>query len=335
MVGEQLAVGLEQDRERAVALGHGQQRLCAQALLPERRALPGAPARDQQCARSALAEARPEQRRAAELADDEILDAIGVDRDQLVRRQRVRIGEVEDDPVVRPERVRLDAVLLAQQARAARAPRARAPWRRTARGCRAASRRSRRGSARRRSCGRRGGRRWPAPARAGTPRGARRALVAGVQARQALHRAWSSAQQARAGGGRLRARARAAGRPAHPSRTAPARLAGRGGDDHAVALDLLDAPGRRTQKRTRPSRASCTISSSSSPTRRRRRPGTRRRGRGRGSCRRSRSRCAALPRGRAANPSCAPTRCAGAARRTRPTDSARRAGRARSPAARA
>ena len=75
MVGEQLAVGLEQDRERAVALGDRQQRLRPQPLLPQRRALAGPPARDQQRARGALAEARAEQRRAAELADDEILDA--------------------------------------------------------------------------------------------------------------------------------------------------------------------------------------------------------------------------------------------------------------------
>jgi len=115
VVGEQLAIGLEQDRERAVALRHREQRLRAQTLLPERRALARPAARDQQRARRALAEARPEQRRPAELADDEVLDRRGVDRDQVVRGQRVGVGEVHDDAVVRPQRVRFDAVALTQE----------------------------------------------------------------------------------------------------------------------------------------------------------------------------------------------------------------------------
>ena len=337
VVGEQLAVGLEQDRERAVALGHGQQRLRAQPLLPERRALTGPAARDQQRARGALAEARAEQRRAAELADDEILDAVGVDRDELVRRQRVRVGQVQDDPVVRPQRVRLDAVLLAQQ----RAQRER-PGRVHA------------GAEGRehaqppvadlvaealdddRAVGRQdaGGQLLLAQVLDERARGA---LVAGVQARQALHGALvvergELALEAADGAAELERATRLLALPERHLRG----LAGRGGDDHAVARDLLDAPGGRAEQEdlalarlvhhllVELADAAAAV-----------RPGRRRRGRGRGSCRRSRSRCAARPRGRAAPPSCAPRRCAGAARRTRPTGSGRRAGRARSRAARA
>ena len=249
MVGQQLAVGLEQDRERAVALGHRQQRLRAQPLLPERRALAGPPARDQQRPRGALAEAGAEERRAAELADDEILDAVRVDRDELVGRQGVGVGEVQDDAVVRPQRVRLDAVLLAQQRPQREAPGGVHP--------------------------RAEGREHAEPpvadlvaealdddrAVGGQDAGrdlllaqvvdqrARGALVAGVEAGQALHRALvverrELALQAADGAAELD---RPPGLLALPERHLRG-LAGRGGDDHAVALDLLDAPGRRAEQ---------------------------------------------------------------------------------------
>ena len=62
-VAQALAVGLEDDRELAVALGHLEQRLRLQALLPQRRAPARVGAGDQQRARGVLAEARAEQRR--------------------------------------------------------------------------------------------------------------------------------------------------------------------------------------------------------------------------------------------------------------------------------
>ena len=74
-----LAVGLEHDRERAVAPGDLEQRLRLEPLLPERRALTGAAARDQERAGGVLAEAGAEERGLAELGDDEILDLGGVD----------------------------------------------------------------------------------------------------------------------------------------------------------------------------------------------------------------------------------------------------------------
>ena len=78
---------------------------------------------------------------------------------------------------------------------------------------------------------------------------ARGALVAGVQARQALHRALvvergELALQAADGAPELE---RAPGLLALPERHLR-RLARRGGDDHAVALDLLDAPCGRAEQ---------------------------------------------------------------------------------------
>ena len=75
------------------------------------------------------------------------------------------------------------------------------------------------------------------------------ALVAGVQPGQALHRALvvqrrELALQAPDGAPELE---RAAGLLALPERHLRG-LAGRGGDDHAIALDLLDAPGRGAQQ---------------------------------------------------------------------------------------
>ncbi len=109
-----LAVGLEHDRERAVLAGDAEQRLRLQPLLPERRPLARAPPRDQQRPRGVLAEARAEERRLAELGDDEVLDLARVDHQRLGRRRRIGVGEVQRDAVVRPDRLRVDAVRLAQ-----------------------------------------------------------------------------------------------------------------------------------------------------------------------------------------------------------------------------
>ena len=112
-VAEALAVGLQHDRELAVALGHLEQRLRLQPLLPQRRAAAGIGARDQQRAAGVLAEARAEQRGAAELADDEVLELVGLDQHELRPGRLVRVGQVDDDAVVGPDRVGLQAELLA------------------------------------------------------------------------------------------------------------------------------------------------------------------------------------------------------------------------------
>ena len=66
---EALAVRLEHDRELRVAPGDLEQVLRLQPLLPQRRALAGPPARDEQGAASVLAEARAEERRLRELPE--------------------------------------------------------------------------------------------------------------------------------------------------------------------------------------------------------------------------------------------------------------------------
>ena len=61
-----------------------------------------------------LAEARAEERRLADLGDDEVLDLARVDHQLVDRRRDVGLGEVQRDPVVRPDRLRLDAERVAQ-----------------------------------------------------------------------------------------------------------------------------------------------------------------------------------------------------------------------------
>ena len=112
-VAQALAVGLEHDRELAVALGHLEQRLALEPLLPQRRALAGVGARDQQRAAGVLAEAGAEQGAAAELADHQVLELVGLDHHQLGPGRLVGVGQVDDDPVVGPDGVRLEAELLA------------------------------------------------------------------------------------------------------------------------------------------------------------------------------------------------------------------------------
>ena len=84
--------------------------------------LPGIGARDQQRPGGVLAEAGAEQRRAAELADDQVLDLVGLEQDEVGRRRLVGVGQVDDDPVVGPDRVGLEVVLVADPGRERQAP---------------------------------------------------------------------------------------------------------------------------------------------------------------------------------------------------------------------
>src|SRR5918992_5803888 len=87
---EALAVGLEDDGERAVAARHLKQALRLQTLLPERRPLSGAAARDQQRAGCIFAEAGAEEGALRKLAHHELFDLVGLDYD--LRRGRGRVG---------------------------------------------------------------------------------------------------------------------------------------------------------------------------------------------------------------------------------------------------
>ncbi len=121
-VAQALAVGLQHDRELRVALGDLQQRLRLQPLLPQRRALAGIGARDQQRPAGVLAEPRAEQRRAAQLADHAVLDLVRVDQDEVGAGRLVGVGQVDDDPVVGPDGVRLEVVLVADLGAQRQAP---------------------------------------------------------------------------------------------------------------------------------------------------------------------------------------------------------------------
>ena len=244
-VAQALAVGLQHDRELAVALGHLQQRLRLQPLLPQRRALARPRAGQQQRAGGVLAEAGAEQRGGRQLAHHQVLDGVGLDHHQVRAGRLVGVGEVDDDPVVRPDGVGLEAELVAD----ARAQRQRPG------GVHPAAERREHAQA-------------PVAdlvaealdhhrAVAGQdPRGLLLlaqvgeevlggALVQVVLGRQLLgllvHRiAGEGADRAAQLGG-------AAHAVAPPERHRAGR-AGRRGDDHPVAGDLLDPPGRRAQQ---------------------------------------------------------------------------------------
>jgi hypothetical protein len=108
------AVGLEDDRERAVAARNLQQALRLETLLPQRRALVGAAARDQQCARGVLAEARAEECALPHFLNDELFDLFRRDHDRLRRRRRVGVRQVKRNAVVRPDRLDFQPERLAE-----------------------------------------------------------------------------------------------------------------------------------------------------------------------------------------------------------------------------
>src|SRR5439155_24822837 len=104
-----LAIGLENDREGGIAARDLQKRLRLQPLLPKRRALAWPAARDQECTARVLAEARAEERRLPQLVRDELLHLLRIEQHVLDRRSGVRVREVDRDPVVRPDLLRLEA----------------------------------------------------------------------------------------------------------------------------------------------------------------------------------------------------------------------------------
>ena len=201
-----------------------EQALRLEALLPERCALTRPPTRDQERPGRVLAEARAEQRGPPDLLHDEVLELLRLDEQLRQRRRRVRVGEVECDPVVRPERLHLERRACRGARPGAPSPTARGRGRRTASGRRPASRRSRRGTARRRPCGRSA----RAPCRCLVAEEGeevlRRALVEVVLLAEPRRRAAvREGRRARATPRRSSARARRAARRPRPSRTAPRR----------------------------------------------------------------------------------------------------------------
>ncbi len=121
-VAQALAVGLEDDREAGEVLGDLEQVLGLQPLLPERRAPAGVGAGEQQAAGRVLAKAGAEQRRPAELANDQVLDLVRVEQHQVGVGRLVGVGQVNDDPVVGPDRIGLEVVLVADPGRECQPP---------------------------------------------------------------------------------------------------------------------------------------------------------------------------------------------------------------------
>ena len=86
-------------------------------MLPEGRPLTRPAARDEERAGRVLTEARAEERRLPHLLDDELLDLVGLDEQVRERGRRVCVRQVERDPVVRPERLRLERQRVAEPRR--------------------------------------------------------------------------------------------------------------------------------------------------------------------------------------------------------------------------
>ena len=116
--GEAFAVGLDQDREAAVAAGDRQQVGRPLALLPERRARARPAARQEQRPGGVLAEAGREQGRIGQLADDQVLDLLGIGKQEIldpvcqrsggkrpVSAIQVAFGQPDRDPIVGPDRL--------------------------------------------------------------------------------------------------------------------------------------------------------------------------------------------------------------------------------------
>ncbi len=103
-VAQAFAISLEQQRKRWIARGHAQQVVGALAQLPERRALIGAAARQQQRAACSLAKSPGKQRRRAQLAQHQ-LHGLGRFNEDPVRIGRlVGIGKTQHKSVIAPQR---------------------------------------------------------------------------------------------------------------------------------------------------------------------------------------------------------------------------------------
>ena len=95
-----LAERLEHNGERAVLRRNGHQVARTLPLLPQRRALSGPPARDQQRAHRALAEPAGEERRVPDRSDDDIFDLFRLEHEHVGPERLVGLRQPDDDPVV-------------------------------------------------------------------------------------------------------------------------------------------------------------------------------------------------------------------------------------------
>ena len=116
--------GLQHDRERAVLAGHREKLGGTLALLPQRAAPAGLPPRQQQGAGRALTEPGREQRRAAQLVGDQLLDLFGLQLGDAGRRRLLGVRDADHDPVIGVHGLHVHAlVALAQPGRDGQRPR--------------------------------------------------------------------------------------------------------------------------------------------------------------------------------------------------------------------
>ena len=106
---EALADGLQDDGERGVLPGDVEQLLRALALLPQRGALAGVPARQKQRAGRALAEAGGEQRGATYLFRHDICDLVGIEGKEGRIRGFLALRQSQHDTVIAGDRLRIHA----------------------------------------------------------------------------------------------------------------------------------------------------------------------------------------------------------------------------------
>ena len=114
-VRQALAVGLDEDREGAIARGDREQVGRPLALLPERRPRARPASRQEQGSGRVLAEAAGEHRRRRKRPDDEVLDLVGLREEQRLDaiERGVALGQPDRDAVVRPDRLDLHPQSLA------------------------------------------------------------------------------------------------------------------------------------------------------------------------------------------------------------------------------
>ena len=122
-VAQAFAVRFEQHGKRSVLRGDRQQVGRLLPLLPERRAHAGPPLRQEQRSRGVLAKLRRKERRRAELADNEGLHFVRIGKQELHIRRLVDIRKPDDEPVVSPQRLDVDAALFANLRRGRHRPR--------------------------------------------------------------------------------------------------------------------------------------------------------------------------------------------------------------------
>ena len=108
-VAQALPVGLDEDREAAIAARHLQQVGRPLTLLPQRRSRSRASSWQEQRPRRVLAEARREQRRRANLRHDEVLDLLRIGEEKRVDATDLAFGQSDRNAVVGPDRLDLEA----------------------------------------------------------------------------------------------------------------------------------------------------------------------------------------------------------------------------------